>query len=170
MSSQDDKDSLLGLFSTRATQNKPLDRSSMLPAATQNPGKPSVVPAPRSGATAAPSVSTRQSSTNISSQQHQTRSKLSPLASTVLREARRELGSDHSLQQVQDAGALVAEASIAGAVDKVLKRRNEAIDDIERANIIIHLQKDLMGWGVLQPLIDNREVTDIHEYHNQTVV
>ena len=27
-----------------------------------------------------------------------------------------------------------------------------------------------MGWGVLQPLIDNKEVTDIHVYDYQTVV
>ena len=71
---------------------------------------------------------------------------------------------------MQDGGTAIAETHIAQAVDKVLKRRGEAIDDIERANVIIHLQKDLMGWGVLQPLIDNREVTDIHCYDYQTVV
>jgi pilus assembly protein CpaF len=95
---------------------------------------------------------------------------LSPLASTILREARRELGSDYNLQQANEVGLNISEANIAQAVDKVLKRRSETIDDIERANIIIHLQKDLMGWGVLQPLIDNREVTDIHCYDHQTVV
>lgn len=98
------------------------------------------------------------------------RGKLSPLASTILREARRELGNDYNLQQGSDPSQLVSEAKIASAVDKVLKRRGETIDDIERANVIIHLQKDLLGWGVLQPLIDNREVTDIHVYDYQTVV
>lgn len=96
--------------------------------------------------------------------------KLSPLASTILREARRELGSDFNLQQVEDGNMVLAEATIAQAVDKVLRRRNETLDDLERANVIIHLQKDLMGWGVLQPLVDNKEVTDIHCYDYQTVV
>lgn len=63
-----------------------------------------------------------------------------------------------------------SEQSIVEAVDKVIKKRDEGLDDIERANIIVHLQKDLMGWGVLQPLIDNKEVTDIHCYDYQTVV
>jgi pilus assembly protein CpaF len=87
-----------------------------------------------------------------------------------MREARRELGSNYNLQQAADAAVDIDEAEIVSAVDKVLKRRSEQLDDIERANVIIHLQKDLMGWGVLQPLIDNKEVTDIHVYDYKTVV
>jgi pilus assembly protein CpaF len=94
---------------------------------------------------------------------------MSALGTTVMREARRELGSDYALQQ-QLSNPSVAESVIAQAVDRVLKKRGDALDDIERAHIIIHLQKDLMGWGVLQPLFDNKEVTDIHVYDYQTVV
>lgn len=155
MSSQnEDSKSIIGLFSTRATQNKPIDRSAVLPPSVTSQGNRT----PTQNSTKATSGSVSKSPS---------RSHLSPLASTVLREARRELGSDVDAQQE---GNLVAESSIAQAVDKVLKRRNEKIDDIERANIIIHLQKDLMGWGVLQPLIDNKEVTDIHCYDYQSVV
>jgi pilus assembly protein CpaF len=94
---------------------------------------------------------------------------MSPVASTVMREARRELGSDSAMQQAL-ATATKTEAVIAQAVDRVIKKRGDSLDDIERANIIITLQKDLVGWGVLQPLIDNREVTDIHVYDYKTVV
>lgn len=92
---------------------------------------------------------------------------LSTLAHTVMREARGELGVEAGMQNSQ---VSVDEAVIAHAVDKVLKRKGAELDDIERAHVIIHLQRDLMGWGVLQPLIDNREVTDIHVYDFQTVV
>ena len=94
---------------------------------------------------------------------------MSPLASAIMRDARRELGSDYNMQQQMNNSAM-AENVIASAVDRVLKKRGDALDDMERANVIIHLQKDLMGWGVLQPLIDNREVTDIHVYDYKTVV
>jgi pilus assembly protein CpaF len=94
---------------------------------------------------------------------------VSPLASLIMREARREIGSDGAMQQ-QLAIAGKAEAAIAQAVDRVLKKRGDKLDDIERANVIITLQKDLVGWGVLQPLIDNRDVTDIHVYDYKTVV
>lgn len=177
MSSGSDKDSILGLFSTRSTQSRPIDRSAILPAPSEGAERPptssgaSMPVAQSTGASRAVSTgATMSSRPNSQALKQPSRSKLSPLASTVLREARRELGSDHNLQSVQDAGSVLQESQIASAVDKVLKRRGEALDDIERANVIIHLQKDLMGWGVLQPLIDNREVTDIHVYDYQTVV
>lgn len=94
---------------------------------------------------------------------------MSPLAATVMREARRELGSDATMQQ-QLATATKTETVIAQAVDRVIRKRGDTLGDLERANIIITLQKDLVGWGVLQPLIDNREVTDIHVYDYKTVV
>jgi pilus assembly protein CpaF len=94
---------------------------------------------------------------------------MSPIASLVMREARRELGSDPMLQQQLSTGGKV-ELVIAQAVDRVVKKRGESLDDLERANVIITLQKDLVGWGVLQPLIDNPEVTDIHVYDYRTVV
>lgn len=168
MASDQDKDALLGLFSTRATQNRPIDRSTVLPAPRPAPGGTASEPLTRSSTPDTQVSSATRSSASMSRQA--SRSKLSPLASTVLREARRELGSDYNLQQSSDSNQVISEASIANAVDRVLKKRGDAIDDIERANIIIHLQKDLMGWGVLQPLIDNPEVTDIHCYDYQTVV
>jgi pilus assembly protein CpaF len=99
----------------------------------------------------------------------QAKGQLSPQASMVLREARRELGADYATHS-EDPSKVVSESQIVQAVDKVLKRRGVELDDIERVNIVVHLQKDLVGWGVLQPLIDNREVTDIHCYDFQTVV
>jgi len=168
MAGEKDRESLAGLFSTRSTQTRPIDRSTLMPATrtastasmTTEQAQPVRAGAGQTQSVRAPSEAVRQ----------QTRGRLSPLASTILREARRELGSDYNLQQANEVGLNISEANIAQAVDKVLKRRSESIDDIERANIIIHLQKDLMGWGVLQPLIDNREVTDIHCYDYQTVV
>lgn len=94
---------------------------------------------------------------------------MSSLAINVMQEARRELGSDSAAQQ-QLAIPGKAEAVITQAVDRVLKKKGNKLDDIERANVILSLQKDLVGWGVLQPLIDNREVTDIHVYDYKTIV
>lgn len=170
---QQDKDSLMGLFSTRATQTR------------QNPGQSAGVkrrssgtsghngPSPTSsgnapGASGGTSGATSSGTSGFDSKG--TKSGLSELAGTVLREARRELGSDYAMQRSQDETGGIAEATIVEAVSRVLKKRGEDLDDIERANVIIHLQKDLLGWGVLQPLVDNREVTDIHVYDYQTVV
>lgn len=167
--SDKDKESLMGLFSTRATQHRPIDPSKLLPSSPTDTVSGSVPPQPssRSG-TSAPDLSSSRAQQQQRAQQP--KGQLGALANTVMREARRELGSDINLQQAEKNGVAVSEQNIADAVDKVLRRRGEVLDDIERANVIIHLQKDLMGWGVLQPLIDNREVTDIHVYDWQTVV
>ena len=92
---------------------------------------------------------------------------LSAVSNAVLREARRELGS----QQESASGSFeISEDAIAAAVDKVCLAKGFKLDDIARAEIIVHLKKDLVGWGVLQPLIENPEVTDIHCYDYKTVV
>jgi pilus assembly protein CpaF len=96
----------------------------------------------------------------------QSRVALSPIANAVLRETRRELGSQDQLDESRD----VSEEAIAKAIDKVCAQRGFSIDDIVRADIIVHLKRDLLGWGVLQPMIDNPEVTDVHCYDFQTVV
>ncbi len=95
-------------------------------------------------------------------------SSLSTLGNTILKEVRRELGNEFNISD--ENGSDVSEANITRAVDRVLKKRAETLDDLEKANIIIHLQKDLLGWGVLQPLIDNPEITDVHVYDYRTVV
>ena len=160
----DSKDSLLGLFSTRVSGDQPPNAGAeaALPAGSNESsgGAPAVM------SNSNPRVTRQPAGRN---QTKMAKGGLSPLASTVLREARRELGSDYNLQNKSDNETL-SEETIVRAVDKVLTKRKETLDDIERANIIIHLQKDLMGWGVLQPLIDNPEVTDIHAYDHQTVV
>ena len=173
-SEKDGKDGLLGVFSTRASHSRgaeePLGASA---AAAQKPvAKSSQGSVQPTGAVAAGST---QSSTQSSVQQ-QARvtigaktQEMSATASTIMREARRELGSDLTLQQ-QMTNAATTEQVIIQAVDRVLRKRGEALDDIERVNIIIHLQKDLVGWGVLQPLMDNKDVTDIHVYDYKTVV
>jgi pilus assembly protein CpaF len=97
------------------------------------------------------------------------RTDMSELASNVLREARRELGGASSLRRAEEQGRSLDE-TIAEAVDRVLSRRGEKLDDVERVNVILALRLDLTGWGVLQPLIDNREVTDIHVYDYKTIV
>lgn len=173
MSSQKDDDALIGLFSTRGTQSRAIkgptsngnstdNQDNSLPAATSNSSAPRGTLAPGNNVSSAQSNSSQSKSV--------AKNQLSPLAGTILREARRELGNDYNLQQATSGGQAIAEKNIVEAVDKVLKKRGEAIDDIERANVIISLQRDLMGWGILQPLIDNREVTDIHVYDYQTVV
>lgn len=154
------KEDLLGLFSTRATQHRPLPGAAETTQAN---------PVPTRTSAAVTQTPQRDSGVHKTDTKIHQKNQLGAVASTVLREARRELGSDYNAQGTEE-NVLLSEAAIVGAVDKVIKKRGDALDDIERANIIIHLQKDLAGWGVLQPLIDNREVTDIHCYDHQTVV
>ena len=90
---------------------------------------------------------------------------LSPVALAVMREARKELGLDST-----SATTSIPDSVISAAIDRVLKKRADVIDDLEKAQIIVLLKRDLLGWGVLQPLIDNKEVTDIHVYDYKTVV
>jgi pilus assembly protein CpaF len=96
------------------------------------------------------------------------RTSLSAIANAVMRESRRELGNNQDLEQ--GANREVSEEQIAQAVDRVCGLRKIVLDDIARADIIVHLKRDLLGWGVLQPLIDNPEVTDIQCYDYRTVV
>jgi len=91
---------------------------------------------------------------------------LSAVGNAILREARKELGNSEGFDDEQD----ISEESIATAIDKVCATRGYVVDDIVRADLIVHLKKDLLGWGILQPLIDNPEVTDVHCYDYQTVV
>jgi pilus assembly protein CpaF len=164
-SSKDEKDGLLGMFSTRTTHHRTqIDISR--PALGQSSA---ALPSSGSAQTSQSGTSTGGSNSTVSAAGGSRGSEMSPLASAVMRDARRELGSDYNMQQQMNNSAM-AETVIASAVDRVLKKRGDALDDMERANVIIHLQKDLMGWGVLQPLIDNREVTDIHVYDYKTVV
>jgi pilus assembly protein CpaF len=158
-----DTNSLKGMFSTRAERTR---ISTEAPTTAQNQQDETIKKPER------PTITTTASAVQAGSQhtRHPTQTmEMSPVASTVMREARRELGSDAAMQQAL-ATATKTEAVIAQAVDRVIKKRGDSLDDIERANIIITLQKDLVGWGVLQPLIDNREVTDIHVYDYKTVV
>ena len=178
MGSSKDRDELLGLFSTRSAGTRGAGAEkpgvTQVPASAAAPGAPAAPPIAISdvgrGVGAAGPATSSAAMTRSQAAMAVARQKLSPLANTILREARRELGNEFNLDQVQDGGVAISESTIADAVDKVLKRRAETIDDLERAHIIIHMQKDLMGWGVLQPLVDNKEVTDIHVYDYQTVV
>ncbi|MCS6893506.1 MAG: ATPase, T2SS/T4P/T4SS family [Deltaproteobacteria bacterium] len=115
--------------------------------------------------TSTSTVSVTQTEQITSSTSSQSTKQLSPLGMTVMREARKELGLDST-----SLTGTVPDSLISAAIDKVLKKRGETLDDLEKAQIIVLLQRDLLGWGVLQPLIENREVTDIHVYDYKTVV
>lgn len=183
MSVDKDDDPLMKLFSTRGgsqgrtpEKNKLLTNSSSNGAGNNGAGSPnneslptkigsSAVTDARDNDDQSPRLATTASSIPGMGGG---KNELSAMANLVLREARRELGSE--LTQTGER-AVISEDVIADAVDRVLKKKgDQSLDDLERANIIIHLQKDLLGWGVLQPLIDNPEVTDIHVYDYRTVV
>lgn len=93
---------------------------------------------------------------------------LSELGNTILRETRAVLGE--LINKQKEAIRSITEDTIIQAVEKVISQKMANISDMEKASIIIDLQKDLLGWGVLQPLIDDPEVTDIHVYDYATVV
>lgn len=163
--SKDDKGDLLGLFSTRGSSNAPSVRSSNLPKNEQS--SQSVSSSQPEEKSSNDSESSSKRTSNAQQGQHAARPGLSAAASTVLKEARRELGS---FQAEQGSAREISEIMIAKAVDKVSKGLGIKIDDIQRADIIVHLKRDLLGWGVLQPLIDNPEITDIHCYDYKTIV
>jgi pilus assembly protein CpaF len=148
MAGDKDRDTLLDLFSTRSREGA-VERPSVQSAAKDERG----VRRPTQGGPVAGGA----------------RVTLSPIASAVLREARRELGNREAEKKGGESKE-ISEDAIAKAVDSVCASRGFTIDDIARADIIVHLKRDLLGWGVLQPLIDNPEVTDIHCYDYQTVV
>ena len=106
MSEEVDKDSVLGLFSTRATEGR-FSGTVATPArggrATLGAGGSGAVV--KSGSAGSrPTVGSSSSSTsNRAASGNASRGELSPLASTVMREARRELGSNYNLQQAADA-------------------------------------------------------------------
>ncbi len=165
-----DTRSLKGMFSTRTQRSRvPTATTTTADIAQQNNRRssedtPEDRPEPQPQRQSKPTQVIKPSSDRVTRE-----SPLSPLGSLVMREARREIGSDSTMQQ-QLVSAAKTELVIAQAVDRVLRKRGDALDDLERANVIITLQKDLVGWGVLQPLIDNKEVTDIHVYDYRTVV
>jgi len=159
-----DTGALKGMFSTRAQRSR---------AMTSSQGRPTQeVLAPRPSQTLVMSADevARLSASQRAPRSNATRTvEMSAAAAAIMQETRRELGSDSAMQQ-QLAIPGKAEVVITQAVDRVLRKKGSQLDDIERANVILTLQKDLVGWGVLQPLIDNREVTDIHVYDHKTVV
>ena len=148
MSDKSDDGELLGLFSTRSRSSGVKQIASESASNEQSSAvSKDAQPKQTSKPTATPSAG------------------ISSVARAVMKEARMELGSHDSQMS-----ANVRESDIAKAVDKVCQKRGFAISDITRADVIVHLKKDLLGWGVLQPLIDNPEVTDMHCYDYQTVV
>lgn len=162
--SKNDKGDLMGLFSTR---NMPSLRPDNLPEKEQVEQSVQSSQSDQLTQNSEASAKRPPAAAAANPQAQAARPGLSAAASTVLKEARRELGS---FQAEQGAARDISEAMIAKAVDKVSKGLGIKIDDIQRVDIIVHLKKDLLGWGVLQPLIDNPEITDIHCYDYKTVV
>jgi pilus assembly protein CpaF len=160
-----DEDGLVGLFSTRSGRVA-------LPATTSGSSQNNTHVATQTIVRGTlNNTSNRLSSSGTgASNRNKPKGEISELGGWVLKEARREMGSNVDMQRAQALGQAISEADIARAVDSVLERRGDQLDDIERATIIVALQKDLAGWGVLQSLIDDPEVTDIHVYDFQTVV
>jgi pilus assembly protein CpaF len=118
----------------------------------------------------------RKSSDNIaaiksaSDRSSKSNRQMSDTSHKIMLEARKELVSKKDANRLEDGILTIAETAITEAVEKVVSIGAYEIDDLEQAHIIVALQRDLMGWGVLQPLIDNAEVTDIHVYDFETVV
>ena len=130
-SGKDNKEGLLGLFSTRATQTRINSQ-----ALTQSPAKPGVpLSAPEQNASTALTPSSTQEAIQKGSEPAKTPAKpppargpeTSPAASTVMKEVRRELGSDASLQQQMTSQA-TTERVIAQAVDLCIQSTEPVID------------------------------------------
>lgn len=169
LESSNDSDNLLSLFSSRssssakqATKNVNVTLQPNLELAS---GKEEASGVAHFEIRDAPKKSIKKLP-QISPKDYEDREGLSQTANAVVREAKRELGS----LDLESHASSVSEKAIADAIDRVAKKMGATIDDITRANIIVHLQRDLVGWGLLQPLIEHPEVTDIHCYDYRTVV
>ena len=90
----------------------------------------------------------------------------SPVINSLMRETRRELSLRFDASKLDS----ISEVDIAQALDKVCAVKGYNVDDVTKADIVVSLKRDLSGWGILQPLIDNPDVTDIHCYDYKTVV
>ena len=164
-----DNDALIGLFSTRSGTRTRSGTQTIGSAENPAPGVEETISRKMSDTGLRRDTQRLSTSASRSGIIHSTSAGLSPLANTILKEVRRELSREFNIS-AEGGATEISEASISRAVERVLKKRAETLDDLEKANIIIHLQKDLLGWGILQPLIDNPEITDIHVYDFNTVV
>ena len=64
----------------------------------------------------------------------------------------------------------LTEEILADEIGEACTKLNIELTDIERSRIASFLKADLFGWGILQPLIDDPSVTDIHCYDYNTIV
>ena len=159
MARNETNDDLTSLFSTR---NKMINESSQ---GENN----SLMPSVSDGTSSRGIAKTNKNDSKDYSQGNDSfKKELSETGNRVLKEARSELGE--LLNKEKESNKAIDESTIIKAVEKVIEKNEVSLPDLEKATIIIHLQKDLLGWGVLQPLIDNPEVTDIHVYDYATVV
>jgi len=94
-----------------------------------------------------------------SHQTHTTRSinnSLTPIQSHILREVRRELSLDCASQDL-----VLSPADIEETVRKVATRLGVELTSFERDELLSHIESDSRPFGILQQLVDNRDVTDI---------
>jgi len=159
MAKDTEKETLLDLFSTRSRG------TTGATGLIEGPHSSSTAPAVRANSSREVAEANKAARTSAGPQGGRA-APLSAIGNAILREARKELGNQEGFDDEDD----ISEESIATAIDKVCATRGYVIDDIVRADLIVHLKKDLLGWGILQSLIDNAEVTDIHCYDYQTVV
>ena len=81
---------------------------------------------------------------------------LTPIQSHILREVRRELSLDGASHDV-----VISPAEIEDTVRKVAQRLGVELTSFERDELLAHIESDSRPFGILQPLVDNRDVTDI---------
>jgi len=164
----EDSTFIKNLFSGTAGQTRksiePADVAKPLSEAHARPGLPVTL---KAGSNRQHQVSL--TSMTCKSREVATNSQLSQHASEILRAARGELGRNAEQQQAAF-DAVATEQEVANAIDRAIANHKGQLSDVERAELIVHLRTDLLGWGVLQPLIDDPHVTDIHVYDFRTVV
>lgn len=85
-----------------------------------------------------------------------THANITPIQSHILREVRRELSLDSASQDL-----IVSPAEIEETVRNVAQRLGVELTSFERDELLAHIESDSRPFGILQELVDNREVTDI---------
>lgn len=81
---------------------------------------------------------------------------LTPLQSHILREVRRELSLDGATNNIT-----LSPAEIEECVRNIAQRLGVELTSFERDELLAHIESDSRPFGILQQLVDNRDVTDI---------
>lgn len=86
---------------------------------------------------------------------------MSPALSHILQELRRELGNSSATLHSGENGDLSAGSDLQRLINQVAERMGFELTSYERDELLAQVEAEQQPFGLLQPLVDNPDVTDI---------